>query len=261
MFIIAFSCGDEYTTFQGPFYVRFSTTTTLVDENASAGRVIRLHYAGKKSTEDIEIQLSVTGGTAGVDFTYESGGPTLVIPAGEFFTELSVKPINNDINDGDQAVKFTVESVSGGFDAGFGLVGKTFTYTIKDDDCATPSLAGKYSVYNRETNPAHCGSPANDAAYAYEATITLVSEDGDNRVYEISDITGGLYSKCYTNGGENTAKISTSRFQISLTDQPDIVYGGGDVFNGTGLLECNGNFVLRWSNGFGDKATSYYTKK
>lgn len=257
--VVAVACEEKQTIFDGPYYVRFTNTSASIAENATSNSTIRLHAASPKRGSEIEVKLSVQGGTEGVDFDFVQGGTTLTIPAGEYFTQFVIAPIDNDINDGAKTIRFTIESVSGGLDAGFGLVGKTFTYSITDDDCATPSLEGKYLVYNRDATPAGCGNPANDGDLTYEATITLISEDGDERVYEISDITGGLYALCYGDG-ENTGQIRTSRLDIILEAQPDVVYGG-DEFNGTGEISCNGNFVLTWANGYGDKATSYYTKK
>lgn len=257
--VVVVACEEKQTTFDGPYYVRFTNTSVSISENATSNSIIRVHAASPKRSNDIDVELSVEGGTEGVDFDFVQGGTSLTIPAGEYFAEFVIAPIDNDVNDGPKTIKFTIESVSGGLDAGFGLVGKTFTYSIADDDCATPSLEGKYLVYNRDASPAACGNPANDGALTYEATITLISEDGENRVYEISDITGGLYALCYGDG-ENPGQIQTTRLEIVLDSQPDVVYGG-DEFNGSGEISCDGNFVLTWSNGFGDKGTSHYTKK
>ncbi len=253
------ACEEELTVFDGPYHVRFTTTSSTLDENKAAGGIIKLHFAGAKQSAAIDVKLTVEGGQEGVDFVFLEGGTSLTIPAGDFFTSFKVAAVDNDLNDGNKTIVFTLESVSGGFDAGFGLVGKKYTLTIKDDDCATPSLEGKYLVYNRDSSPASCGNPANDGDLTYESTVTLVSEVGDVRTYDVSDVTGGLYALCYGDG-ENPGQITTKRFTITLDAQPDVVYGG-DEFNGTGLMDCAGNFTLTWSNGYGDKATSYYTKK
>lgn len=253
------ACEEELTVFEGPYHVRFTTTASTLDENKAAGGIIKLHFAGAKPTSAIDITLTVEGGQEGVDFVFLTGGTSLTIPANDFFTSFSVAAVDNNENDGNKTITFTIASVSGGFEAGLGLVGEKYVLTIKDDDCPTPSLEGTYLVYNRDASPAACGNPANDAALTYEATITLVGQVDDVFTYEISDVTGGLYALCYGDG-ENPGQITTKRFAITLDSQPDVVYGG-DEFNGTGLMDCAGNFTLTWSNGFGDKATSYYTKK
>lgn len=253
------ACEEELTVFEGPYHVRFTTTSSTIDENKEEGGEIKLHFAGTKPSTAIDVKLKVEGGTEGVDFIFLTGGTSLSIPSGNFFTSFQVAAVDNDENDGNKTITFTIESVSGGFEAGLGLVGEKYTLTIKDDDCPTPSLEGTYLVYNRDASPASCGNPANDGALTYEATITLVGENGDIKTYEISDVTGGLYALCYGDG-ENPGQITTQRFTITLDSQPDVVYGG-DEFNGTGLMDCAGNFTLTWSNGYGDKATSYYTRK
>lgn len=254
-----FACEEELTTFEGPYYVRFTTTTASIDENSTGSALIRLHFGGPKTSAPLEIQLSVTGGTVGQDFTFVEGGTSLTIPAGEFFTSIRVAPIDNATFSGPRVLTFTIDSVTGGATAGFGLVGKTFNLTLVDDDCAVPSLEGTYLVYNRDASPAACGNPANDGVLTYEATIVLVSEVDGVRTYSISDVTGGLYALCYGDG-ENPGEITTNGFAILMEAQPDVIYGG-DQFDGTGQMDCDGNFTLTWSNGYGDKATSYYTKQ
>jgi len=259
MLVTLVACEEKLTIFEGPYHVRFTNTSATIDENKPAGTSIQLHFAGPKTEEAINVTLKVEGGQEGVDFKFLEGGTSISIPSGNFFTSIKVAAIDNDENDGNKTVVFTIESVSGGFSAGLGLVGKTFTLTIKDDDCATPSLEGKYLVYNRDASPSACGNPANDGDLTYEATITLISQVGDEFTYEISDITGGLYALCYGDG-ENPGQIKTKRFAITLEAQPDVIYGG-DEFNGSGIMDCAGNFTLTWSNGYGDRATSYYTKQ
>lgn len=258
LLLIAFACEEELTTFEGPYHVRFTAATTSIDENASGSSEIKLHFAGPTTNQALEIQISVSGGAVDEDFTFVEGGTSLSIPSGEFFTSFKVAPIDNENFTGNRVITFTIESVTGA-DAGFGLVGKTFNWTIVDDDCAVPSLEGTYLVYNRDASPAACGNPANDGVLTYEATITLVSDVGGIKTYNISDVTGGLYALCYGDG-ENPGNITTNGFVITLDSQPDVVYGS-DEFNGTGQMDCDGNFTLTWSNGFGDRATSYYTKQ
>jgi hypothetical protein len=74
----------------------------------------------------------------------------------------------------------------------------------------------------------------------------------------MSDVTGGLYINCY-GASDNPGQITTDLFDISMVDQPDVVYGG-DIFNGSGSLDCDGNLVITWSNGFGDAGTSTFTR-
>lgn len=259
--LVAFmvSCKEELVVFEGPYHVRFTTESSTVNENEAEGREIKLHLAGTEPDEAVNITLSVTGGVEGVDYVFVSGGTSLSIPAGDFFTSLKVAAVDNDVKDGDKVLTFTIESVSGGYEAGLGLVGKKFTLTIVDNDCDVPNLEGKYLVVNRDAAPAACGNPANDGVLTYEATITLISEVGDVRTYAVTDVTGGLYALCYGDG-ENPGQFTADRFNITMVSQPDVVYGD-DEFNGTGVISCSGNFTLTWANGYGDKATSHYTKK
>lgn len=90
----------------------------------------------------------------------------------------------------------------------------------------------------------------------YTVTITETAVDG---VYDISDITFGLYANGY-GSSDNPAQFSDVCDIISVTNQPDVVYGG-DVFNGTGTLNGDGTITLTWSNGYGDNGVTTLTKQ
>lgn len=94
------------------------------------------------------------------------------------------------------------------------------------------------------------------ADYPYEVTLTETATSG---VYEVSDITFGLYPDGY-GASENPANITDVCDNITLKDQPDTVYGG-DVFNGTGKVNGDGTISLTWSNGYGDNGVTTLTKQ
>ncbi|MEQ6121877.1 hypothetical protein [Reichenbachiella sp. MALMAid0571] len=108
-------------------------------------------------------------------------------------------------------------------------------------------LAGTYSSLTS-------GSAGTDDPY--EVTLTETATSG---VYEVSDITFGLYKNSY-GASDNPADITDVCDVISLIDQPDVVYGG-DVFNGSGTVNADGTITLSWSNGYGDYGVTTLTKQ
>ena len=108
-------------------------------------------------------------------------------------------------------------------------------------------LAGTYSSLTS-------GSAGTDDPY--EVTLTETTTSG---VYEVSDITFGLYANGY-GSSDNPADITDVCDVISLVNQPDVVYGG-DVFNGSGTVNPDGTITLSWSNGYGDNGVTTLTKQ
>jgi len=116
-------------------------------------------------------------------------------------------------------------------------------------------LAGTYdTVTDGGTGDGSGGTASPFSGLAYQVTITEVSAG----VYEVSDITFGLYPVGYGDG-ENPAQFTDICNSITVTDQPDVVYGG-DVFNGTGTVNGDGTITISWSNGYGDNGVTTLTK-
>lgn len=242
------SCEEELTIFKGPYHVRFSSTGSSVNENATAATTVKLHFAGPVPKEAINIEYSVSGGTAGTDFTL-TGGSTLTIPAGEFFTSFTVTPINNLTATGNKVVTFEITSVSGGNTAGLGLVGKKFTYTIVDDDCPfeTENFTGAYS----------CDEPG----YAvYDVVLEAGDEPNTIVVTNFWD---------YSNASI-VVEFDPNSNVITVPDQPIGLTSSGSPLHAVGsgtYTACNGNFkydytVYRKSDGaVFDENTHTYTRK
>ena len=261
--MVVFSCNEDFISQYGyTEKIQWSTSTLGVDENDETLKTLRVQLVGAQRAAPINVSFSVTDENVaeGVDYEFPNG-KTLTIPANSSVGELSFKVIDNEEFSALPRSLTLMLEASEGLGAGSADAGKnSIKISILEDDCPIPSLAGTYLVTNRDASPGACGNPANDPVLTYEATITLVSEDGEGQfTYNISDVTGGLYALCYGDG-ENPGDIQTMDFAIVLDSQPDVVYGG-DEFNGTGVMDCDGNFTLTWSNGFGDKATSTYVRQ
>lgn len=234
-------------------FVSVENATVTVAEDAEAGQAsVTILLTGPAQSSDITVDLEVTVSDNATGIALPSS-TTVTIPAGEFTALYTISYEDNDSPDGDKTVNVTITGATGVNVATEGTERVGTTILITDDDCDIPNLAGDYSVVTTETNPAGCDGVTN------EVTVTLVEDLGNFQyVYEISDVTGGLYANCY-GAADNPGQFTTSVFDISMVDQPDVVYGG-DIFNGSGTLDCDGNFVLTWGNGYGDSGTSTFTK-
>lgn len=250
------SCNDYENTYSYAPRVKFSLASTTVDENGGPFQ-FSVQLVGPQQSSDITVGVQVTesGAVAGTD--YSLGFDNVVIPANTSSVNVSVNIIDNTGFSADaRSLQLDIVSVNG---AGAvtapleGEDGKSLTINIKEDDCPVPTLAGTWIA---TTTPAPgAASNCDGSPYEYEVVITEVSAG----VYDISDITLGLYVTCYA-AADNPAQIIQDGFNISFADQPDVVYGG-DVFGGSGGISCEGVMTLEFSNGFGDAGSASLVRK
>jgi hypothetical protein len=147
--LLLLSCEDtDKTLFEGPYHVRFSEPSSEISENFSdpfgqnlnEPLSIRVHLVapGIEGTTSIRFEVS---GTAVENMDYvilDNELKRLLIPAGQFFDEILIKPINNRENAGNKQIVFTLTEVTNDLDLGFGFngaVGRTHEVTIREDDC------------------------------------------------------------------------------------------------------------------------------
>jgi len=107
----------------------------------------------------------------------------------------------------------------------------------------------------------NCDPANSDIPFTSQASISL-GENANEII--LSDITGGLYEQGYGDTGNPvTVVVDSDNQTLTVTDQPDVVYGG-DTFSATGSYTTDGagdvdTFTLTWSNTFGDAGTNDYT--
>jgi len=248
MAIFIVGCEEQLTVFEGPYHVRFTGTSSSQKESSISETVIKIHYAGSQPAESIQVDFSFTGGTEGVDFTL-IGGTSLTIPAGEWFTSFSVKPIDNQVADGDKVITFEITSVSGDISAGLGLVGKKFTYTITDDDC--PFKVDYFIGTLVCQEPGYAGSP-------YDVGSTV--DPGNPNAIIIDNF--------WDYGGEVKYIFDPATNKVDLPTQNVVM--GGDTYvvssNGQGTYEaCSKKFIVPYKVSFAgdvyDENTHTFTKK
>ena len=270
--LVAFTACEDYddidnTIYEGEDFVFFEQSSIDIQESTehtdalgntqiipvSVG--VEFFRATGKIDAPLTINFSVSGkysdtGADATDAFTVSNDNQVTIPAGEVKAVINVSTVNNDVLDGVKEVVITMTGASdNSLNIGYpgpNTSGASITVVIADDDCEVPSIAGSWNVTTTNTSPAGCEGVTNTVE------ITEVSPG----VFDITDVTGGLYVNCY-GSADNPGSITTDGFNIALVDQPDIVYGG-DIFNGSGKISCDGTFTLSWSNGFGDQGISLF---
>lgn len=245
------ACEDFNGTATFPDFVQWESSSASIDENATEPISVEVQLVGAQKSSATEVTFDVTenGVTEGVDYSFPNG-KTLSIAANASTATLLIAAIDNDgFSPDPRSITLTLTSAGNNLGTGGETApNKSIVVSFVEDDCPVPSLEGTYNVVTTQTSPAGCDGVEN--------SITITVKDAST--YTLSDVTGGLYLNCY-GADDNPGDITIDGFAISLTDQPDVVYGG-DVFNGTGLIDCDGSFTLTWSNGFGDAGTSRFTK-
>ncbi len=137
------SCKEEdgRTTFEGPFYVQFTSSSASISEAAtSTAIVVEVSNVGPTLNSDIVVNYELTeNATAveGVDYAVASGYTSgeIVIPAGEHFGKIVFNTIDNEETDGVVTLEIELTSANQGLQAGRGAVGVSYALTITDDDC------------------------------------------------------------------------------------------------------------------------------
>ena len=252
------SCGDaeDHMFDEGEFiyFNREVTQTVKTSTDPISVDVIFSSPQGKSASATAEIEVTLENAEEGVDFEFATPLETLTFDTSNAFRNtIIINPLGGGAIDPDDAIiTLTISSVSNG---SIGLPGPdrnnaTHTIVMASIDCDY-LISGTYDVVTTMTDPAGCEGVTN------VVQVTILGEG----LFEITDITGGMYANCY-GSADNPAQINgqCDGPGLSVVSQPDVVYGD-DEFNGSGQINPNGTFQIEWSNGFGDSGLSIYTPR
>lgn len=218
---------------------------------------------------NVTVTYSITsdGAVEGVDYAvlsgnYSNGTGTITIDydfenVGFDAENLEIASLFDGIVDETKTLTVTLVSAvtadGQSLEVGQGSLHRTKTITLVNVDC--PDFSGTYNVtsdYCEGNGAGGCATSYTGESYA--VTFTKVSPG----VYEISDITGGLYVTKYE-AADNPIFINESECgTLTFSNQPDVVFGG-DAFSGSGTMTDDGTtktIVITWTNGWGDQGTS-----
>ncbi len=232
-----------------------STTKNLlgVPDGENVESSITLSFGGAVSTEAVEITYEIdqveSTAISGVDYVLTSP-TTVTIPAGEYTTAVNFEIVDDNLEAG-KPVTIVFRLVSASVPILKEYSESTISIAVQ---CPTPeSIYGTYSVTTTVDSPAGCTGVNN--------TVTIAMVDGEEAQLAFSDLTGGLYKTCYSDGEDNPGIITYNCGTLNMISQPDVVYGS-DQFDGTGNYDAAAEKItITFSNGFGDSGTSVYTKQ
>lgn len=212
------------------------TNDNQVDE-----ALVKINLVGAQVNAPISLLIGVdpsSTAVAGVHYRMVTNEVTL--PANASFVEFPVEILTGNLSTDEQPDLVLVI-----LDAGETKISANYHSLTVEIRLACPSdLAGLYNTVNVGT-----GGTVN-----YQVTITEI----EPFTYRISDITGGVYAQVY--GAEDNPAIFTELCgEISIVDQPDLVFGG-DSFNGTGRVNPDGTIRINWSNEAGDSGVTTLTR-
>jgi len=231
---------------------RSKTIAVDVDGQNISSSVL-LSFGGAVSTEDVTITYSINTSLStaveGVDYVLLSPN-TITIPAGEYTAPISFEVIDDNLKVSPQlSIVFQIESASVPI-----LEKYASAAIVLDVSCPAPAeIYGMYDVLTTETASDSCTSVTN--------TVTVSAVEGSTTELQFSDITGGFYANCKTDGADNPGIVIYNCGELIIENQPDTVFKD-DVINGLGSYNFETDeLVIAWSNGSGDMGTSVYTKQ
>lgn len=183
------ACEQQTLEFEGPNQVRFTETDGQEVENFHAGGEanlnepieVSIHLLSGLQSNDVRITYSLAGtAEEGVDYSILSDeNRELVVPAGESFATIEFDLINNNLQDGDRDIVFRIESVDNNFSISSGpnaVIGRTFNFTITDDDCLQ-----NLKLFEGRWEATEEASEGDDGQSEYEMVITPDFEN-NNRI-------------------------------------------------------------------------------
>jgi len=204
---------------------------------------IRVNVVGAQQTAPITVNFVVDETSTAIEGVhYRLAANSVTIPAGESFAVVPLEVLTGNISPA-EAPNLVLRITDTG---GIKLSPRYNTVTHRLRSSCPSDLVGTYNTVNVGT-----GGTINS-----QVEITRVAGTTDR--YLLSDITGGVY-RLYYGDDDNPGEIVDFCNTLSLTDQPDVVYGD-DLFNGTGTVNPDGTMTLSWSNGYGDYGVTTFTR-
>ncbi|MDW7694100.1 hypothetical protein R9C00_05040 [Flammeovirgaceae bacterium SG7u.111] len=204
---LASGCEDsERILFEGPYHVRFTELSGAVVENNNYPTTlnrnesieVKVHIASPLLNADTEVSFDLFGDAVeNVDYRLlNATDKKIVIPAGESEAIIQFVPINNRKTDGDREIVFTINGVNNGLEigrSGGGIIGRSTSYTISDDDCLVDLrlLEGTWAV--TET------IGVEEGAFEEEYDITIAPNFDSNNQLIIKGLGGVADAEVFAN--------------------------------------------------------------
>lgn len=261
LIFLAVGCDKEDGTevYNGGDNFHFLEDVSSADEASATPVAIRVIFTKTEmKTGSVSFTITSDNAVENVDYVVLNTTTTFDFATDMVEETIFIQPIDNQVLDGDKVL--TIALTNGtealgwpGPDALF----STHTFTILDDDCATP-LVGTFTestAGGAGDGTGAIGQAVDPFPWAAVLTVTKASCDGDGK-YTIDDITMGLYPVGYGSAVNPATFINNGgSLTIIAAESQDIVYGG-DEFSGSGGVVDDDTFTLNWTNGWGDQGNS-----
>ncbi|MDN3688220.1 DUF4843 domain-containing protein [Cyclobacterium jeungdonense] len=200
---------------------------TKTNDNQVDQEFVRVNLVGAQVDQPVPVLLGVDPTSTAVEGVhYRLEDREVTIPANSSFVDVPLEILTGNLAT-DEMPDLTLTIL----DAGETKISTNYFQLTIEIRLSCPSdLEGVYNTVTVGT-----GGTVN-----YEVTITEL----EPFTYRISDITGGVYSQVF--GAEDNPAVFTELCgEITITDQPDLVFGE-DTFNGTGSVNEDGTIRISW---------------
>lgn len=162
-------------------FIQFASSTASITENSSDLMVTTVLFGGESNETGITVKYTVTSSDPS-RYTLTPSSGTIDIPAGEFSTDIVLKPIDNFDVDGNVDVLIELTTASS---KPIGVAGENIEFakkaiTIIDNDCPIDinSWVGTYTVFENFTSGGNAPSGLNNFfGESYQVELSLLPGD------------------------------------------------------------------------------------
>jgi hypothetical protein len=251
---IAFSCDKdkvEENTYSGSSFVSFENITSTSLSIPEDGGAYNLKVTiSKEQSSDVNVGINIEVLTpGGVNYTTSSNQVT--IPAGQLSANLTITPVNDNLNTSSSVIKVSIASVNPGIIIGLREVGSyEKTITLVNDDCPT-----RFNIWFGSVNVEDVGygvAPGTGAATVAGTCDILVVTSATNFVgWSTGAYNSVAHEFAFTPDAPNSPTgtvdieptvIGRANFTISGVSTPcDVLYTAsfGTYDQTTKIIECD----------------------
>lgn len=235
---------DEFTP---PTYITFAdaSASTAVPQNGSSTYEVTVYVnnvTGSARTFDLNVQA-----TSSLNEDSYNVPASVTIPANENEGTFVIELADTSISNAGDNLELQLASGENYF------VGESFNLDVTRD-CPS-SLEGTYSVVtNGQSTDGEASAPVVDLPY----TVT-VTKTGSN-TYSVSDIFAGIYIEWYCGPYGYCVETPGSFTDVCGNLSSSFTEPYGTTANLSGTANADGTLTISFQNGYGDEATSVYTK-
>ena len=236
------SCEQEYITYEGPNYIRFTDTTVTYKESFGKVIPIQVHLVGEPQSQDIEVQYALSGSAIeGRDYSIEGKKGTVIIPANSFKGVINVNLINNSNNIlRSQDLVFTLLSASASSEVQVGTgkyksMGASMRLVIQDDCLFGGFYSGMRAQSNAKVLDVEVYSQNCEDYYLSNWNIDILSfkaerlslqfkDNGDNSITIPKQLNVSIGDSLYGNGAwDPRSKRIVLNVKIRQEDEQGVV--------------------------------------